>query len=154
MKEQAQNVWVKIRGTQIQDGDTEENETLLCTQARYYRRKGVYYIIYEESEATGYGGCRTMLSIEPGARLTMTRTGKVRSSLLLEQGRRNVGYYWLEGGELQLGVTTTVMNSTLTEFGGTFYCAYRLDVNSLPMSENTLLVKVTREPAAGSEETP
>ena len=81
---QLENVWVRIRGTQRQDGETEVSETVLCTQARFYRRKGVYYIIYEESEATGYGGCRTMLSFEPNIRLRMTRTGPVRSSLLLE----------------------------------------------------------------------
>lgn len=143
---QLENVWVRIRGTQRQDGETEVSETVLCTQARFYRRKGVYYIIYEESEATGYGGCRTMLSFEPNVRLRMTRTGPVRSSLLLELGKRNVGCYFLESGELQIGVFAQEMDGNLTDDGGEFVCTYQLDVNSLPMSENTLQVQIQREP--------
>ena len=149
----ANNANIRMIVKQTADGSTDSSE--LFTKGEFREHGGSFFIDYDESEATGYEGSHVQLRIgQQDDTVTMTRTGKVRSSLLLEQGRLNVGYYWLEGGELQLGVTTTAMNSTLTEFGGTFYCAYRLDVNSLPMSENTLLVEVTREPAAAPEETP
>lgn len=137
-----QIVWVTIRGTQMQDGDTEVTETLLCTQAHFYRRKGKIFIIYDESEATGYEGCRTMLTVEGARRLTMTRSGQMRSGLVLECGKRHLGFYALPGGELQIGVNTSEITGCLTDFGGELFCRYRLDINALPMSENTLHIKV------------
>ena len=55
-------VLIKIKGVYRQNG--EEDEVELLTTGSYYKRNGHYYIAYDESEATGFEGTRTILKVE------------------------------------------------------------------------------------------
>lgn len=50
-------VYIQIKGVQYSD---EENDvTELFTQGLFFERNGKHYLIYDESEATGFKDCRT-----------------------------------------------------------------------------------------------
>ena len=86
-KDMKKDVLITIRGTQ--QVNEEKDVVEMITTGRYYRKNGLYYISYEETEATGYEGCRTTLKIGPNDKVTMTRFGPSRSQLIVQQGVRH-----------------------------------------------------------------
>ena len=141
MKKQAV---ISIRG--IQRVEDEEETTELLTVGSFYRKKNDYYLTYEESEATGFGGAKTTLHLEEeGHRVTMQRSGPYRSQLIVEQGRRHQCYYGTGYGELFIGVSGGDVSSTLTDEGGSLHFRYSLDINTLLASENEVYIHVKCE---------
>lgn len=134
------DVYISIRGIQAVDGDRDVTE--LFTQGRFYRRNNSYYITYDDSEATGYEGCKTTLKVEGSRKVTLTRSGASRSQLIVEQGERNIGHYGTIAGEMIIGVSTKLVRSSLTDSGGDLRFSYSLDVNSSLISENEVYINV------------
>ena len=83
-KDIKKDVLITIRGTQ--QVNEEKDVVEMITTGRFYRKNNLYYISYEETEATGYEGCRTTLKVGPNDKVTMTRFGPSRSQLIVEQG--------------------------------------------------------------------
>lgn len=132
---------ITVRGTQTVDGDSESMELVTTGQ---FRRKGAkFYILYEESDATGYAGCRTTLIYDPKRQqVTMNRHGAAESQLIIEVGKRHQCNYDTGCGSLILGVNGSGIESTLEETGGELTFHYSLDVNATLISENTVQVTV------------
>lgn len=135
-----QDVSIRIRTKTLVDG--EEEATELFTQGRYYEKNGVWYITYEETETTGYAGCRTTVRAVDG-RVSLLRQGDYRSRLVVEENQRNVGYYATPVGELMIGVSAKEVVNRLTPFGGTLEFAYALDLNASLLSENRIIIQVS-----------
>lgn len=135
------DVFLEIRGTQTTDEGT--NSTELFTQGQYVRRGGSSFIIYDESEATGFEGCKTIVKVDEERRVVMQRTGPSSSNLIIQKGVRNLGMYGSALGELQIGIYADTIINHLDDEGGDVYFKYRLDINSAFISENevTILVK-------------
>lgn len=79
-----ENYLITIKGTMEQNG---ENDTVeLMTRGNFVQRGNSYYIVYAETEATGYAGCTTTVRVSQDARLvSMTRFGKTSSQLIIEK---------------------------------------------------------------------
>ncbi len=72
------DVLISIQSTQQVDGDRDEME--LTTFGSYYKKNGKYYIVYQESEATGFEeDTVTTVKVEGENRVTMIRNGLQRS---------------------------------------------------------------------------
>jgi len=137
-------VLINIKGVQEQDGQREEVE--LFTTGNFYRRGNSYYIAYDESEATGFEGAHTTVQVEDGSqRVTMRRTGSVRSQLIVERGVRHQCNYDTGYGNVIIGVLGDRISSTLTPAGGDLEFGYSLDVNTSLASENSVAINI-REP--------
>lgn len=135
-----QNVLINIRGTQqVED---EKDTTELFTLGSLYKKNNKVYIVYDETETTGFQNCRTTLKIDGEQSITMLRSGESRSQLVIERDKRNVGYYGLPEGELVIGVTAREIKARFDDQGGSLYCRYDLDVNAAVMSKNELFVDV------------
>ena len=94
---------ITIKGTMEQDGQQESVE--LMTRGKFVQRNGAFYIVYEETEATGYAGCTTTVKLSSDARMVvMTRFGKVPSQLVIEKGVRHICHYETGFGSVSLGV--------------------------------------------------
>lgn len=137
------DVFISIKGIQMIEG--EKDVTEFFTQGTYYRKNGAYYIIYEESEDDGYGGCKTTLKVEDSEKVTMIRTGTARSHLVIERGGRNIGHYGVEGASLVIGVNTRQIDSKLDDNGGDLFLSYSLDADASLISENEVYVHVKDE---------
>ena len=61
-----ENYLITIKGTMEQDGHSDSVE--LMTHGSFLQRDGNFYIIYKETEATGYDGCTTTVKISEDAR--------------------------------------------------------------------------------------
>jgi uncharacterized beta-barrel protein YwiB (DUF1934 family) len=136
------DVLINIRG--IQRIDNEKDVTELFTQGKFYRQNGNYYITYDESEATGFEGCKTTLKVEAD-KITLIRSGTARSHLIVERGARNLGRYGTAAGDLMIGVNAKQVCSGLTDEGGELYFSYSLDVNSSLVSENEVFIEVKQD---------
>ena len=113
---------ITIKGTMEQRGDTDTVE--LMTRGSLVHKDGAYYIVYKETEATGYEGCTTTVKVADDARkVSMLRFGKQTSQLVIEKGTRHLCHYETGYGAISLGVS----EHALDENGGKLQFSYTLD---------------------------
>lgn len=112
----------------------------MVTTGRFYRKNQMYYISYEETEATGYEGCRTTLKVGPKDKVTMTRFGTSRSQLIVENGIRHQCQYDTGYGAMTIGVMGNHFDSDLSDRGGNLSFGYTLDIEATVASENTVTI--------------
>ena len=134
------DVMITIKGIQRSDGENDVVE--LFTMGRFYRKNGSYYISYDESEATGFEGAKTTLKVEQNDRVTMFRSGSMRSQLIIERGVRHQCNYDTGYGSITIGVLGDKIESSLTDEGGDIAFQYSLDVNTSLASENEVYINV------------
>ena len=139
-----ENYLITIKGTMQQDGESDTVE--LMTRGSLVHKEGAYYIIYRETEATGYEGCTTAVRVADDARrVTMTRFGRVPSQLVVEKGTRHLCHYDTGYGAISLGVAADEIEPRLTKEGGRLKFSYTLDSgNESFISRN--LVDITVKP--------
>lgn len=129
-----ENYLITIKGTMEQNG---ENDTVeLMTRGNFVQRGNSYYIVYAETEATGYAGCTTTVRVSQDARLvSMTRFGKTSSQLIIEKGIRHLCHYETGYGSISLGVAADVIEHNLLPDGGELQFSYTLyDIITMAMS--------------------
>ena len=121
-----ENFLITIKGTMEQRGDSDTVE--LMTRGSLVHKEGAYYIVYKETEATGYEGCTTTVKVAEDARkVSMLRYGKVPSQLIIEKGTRHLCHYETGYGAISLGVAADVIEHELPEEGGNLKFSYTLD---------------------------
>ena len=121
-----ENFLITIKGTMEQRGDSDTVE--LMTRGSLVHKEGAYYIVYKETEATGYEGCTTTVKVAEDARkVSMLRYGKVPSQLIIEKGTRHLCHYETGYGAISRGVAADVIEHELTEAGGKLKFSYTLD---------------------------
>lgn len=135
-----QKVFLTIKGTQTVEGETDFLE--LQTMGFMSRRNGKYYLSYEETEATGYPGCNTVVKIEGTSKVSMQRFGDSQSLLIMEKGQRHQCLYSTQAGDLTVGIYTHHLRTNLDEAGGEVHVAYSLDINTALASENKVDISV------------
>ncbi len=133
-------VFINITGVQIVDDQRDTTE--LYTEGSFYKKNNHYYIVYDESEATGFNDSRTTLKVEGDNKVTLMRRGKFNSHLIIEKNNRNVGHYDMEGGALAIGISTKSIQSNLSDKGGDLFFSYSMDINSSLVSENEVHIKI------------
>lgn len=134
------DVVITIRGLQRYEDDKDIVE--LVTTGRFYRKQDTYYLAYEETEATGFEGCRTTLKVGPNRKVTMTRFGTTRTQLVVEDGIRHQCQYDTGQGQLTIGVMGNHFASDLTDNGGELEFGYSLDIEASVASENFVAITV------------
>ena len=132
--------------------EEEEKEEFveLMTRGNFVQRGNSYYIVYAETEATGYAGCTTTVRVSQDARLvSMTRFGKTSSQLIIEKGIRHLCHYETGYGSISLGVAADVIEHALSEDGGKLKFSYTLDSGAENfISRNLVDITVDKLPEA------
>ena len=121
-----QTVVLSLRGEQSypgQDPDVIE----LVTEGTLEDVDGGWKLCYEESELTGLAGVRTTFQVQ-GKTVTLTRTGKLNSQMIFEEGIPHDSLYEMEFGALMLTVCAIQIESNLTQEGGTIDLKYSIEV--------------------------
>lgn len=119
-------VILSIQGRQnYEDQDPEIIE--LVTGGTLEFRDGGWDIVYEESDLTGLDGVTTNFRLEPG-KVTLTRTGRLRSEMVFQVGQFHESLYQMEFGALLLTVCASQVDYDLTEQGGTVDLVYAIDI--------------------------
>jgi len=126
----------------IQSDGKESQETELITEGKLKKTTDGFSISYAESEATGFEGSTTTLTMLGDSQIIMQRKGSTSSNLTIEKGKKHHGHYGTPYGDFIIGITTNDIKSTLTENGGDLYFKYVVDINSSYLSDHEIFVSV------------
>ncbi len=138
-------ITLKIVGRQY-DGENAEDQMEFVTEGRLYEKNGATYLIYEESEFSGFPGCRTSLRLK-GDTMRMKRIGKEAgygAEMEFEKGRRFVSKYETPYGDLDMEVLTErVVNNLNPEGIGTVDVEYHVSFDGLVEGRSELHIEVS-----------
>lgn len=123
-----QDVILSIRGRQCYDGQ-EPDVIELVTDGTMELRDGGWNISYEETELTGLLGVTTTFRVEPG-KVTLCRTGKLRSEMVFQEGFRHESLYQLDFGALLMAVTAKQVFYDIVPDGGIIDLVYMIEIEN------------------------
>ena len=136
------DVLISIQGLQSMD-DPGTDKVTLTTEGRFYRKADNYYLVYDESEVTGFEDTRTTVKISgDGQGVTVTRSGKYPSLLSFRPDVRHMGLYNTEYGGITIAVATRSIDSSLTDDGGRIHVDYDIEFQHAHLSSNSLTIDV------------
>ncbi len=121
-----QNVVLSIRGRQSYLGQ-EPDVIELVSDGVLEKTECGWELCYEESSLTGLEGVATCFRIEP-KKIILTRTGKLQSQMVFQEGETHDSLYQTEFGALLLTVCATKIQWDLSENGGTVDLVYHIDI--------------------------
>ena len=120
------DVMLSIKG--IQHYEEQDPETIeLVTEGILEQTDTGWSLSYEESELTGLAGVNTTFSVKPGC-ITLTRTGKLASTMVFEEGVIHESLYRMEFGALLLTVCANKVRYELGPQGGTIDLTYAIEI--------------------------
>lgn len=123
-----QAVVLSIRGRQRYEGQ-EPDVIELVTDGTMAFVDGGWDISYEETELTGMAGVTTTFRVEPG-KVTLRRTGKLRSEMVFQEGVRHESLYQLDFGALLMTVTAQRVYYDIVSDGGTIDIVYSIEIEN------------------------
>lgn len=123
-----QKVVLSIRGRQSY-ADQEPEVIELVTEGTMEFLNGGWDICYEESALTGLEGVTTTFRVEPG-KVTLTRTGRLRSCMVFQEGVSHDSLYEMEFGALMLSVKATQVFFNIVPDGGIIDLVYHIDIEN------------------------
>jgi uncharacterized beta-barrel protein YwiB (DUF1934 family) len=141
------DVLISIQGLQHYSGSDEDNMELV-TKGELESVGDSLRLSYEETELTGMEGTTTLFHVEP-ERVTLLRTGTVSSEMVFEAGKRHMSVYDTPYGNMEIGITASKLNSTLTGNGGKLEIDYDIEINHKLAGKSLVRIDV-REPGAGA----
>lgn len=119
-------VILSLRGTQY-FGEQDPEVIELVTEGTMEFADGVWNICYEESDLTGLAGVTTTFRVEPG-KVTLRRTGKLRSEMVFREGVSHDSLYQMEFGALLITVCAKQIEASITQRGGTVDLVYSIEI--------------------------
>ena len=123
-----QEVVLRICGRQSYE-DQEPDVIELVTEGTMELVNGGWDISYEESELTGMVGVTTTFRVEPG-KVTLRRTGKLRSEMVFQEGVRHESLYKLDFGALMMTVTAKQVFFDIVPDGGVIDLVYSIEIEN------------------------
>lgn len=120
------SVMLSIEGRQSYAGQ-EPDVIELVTEGTLEQTASGWIISYEESDLTGMQGVTTTFSVE-GKKLILTRTGKLNSQMIFQEGIRHESLYQMEFGALMLSVCARKIKTDLSADGGIIDLSYGIEI--------------------------
>lgn len=138
------DIVLKITGRQFVGDEAEENLEFV-TDGKMFERYGARFLLYEDSELSGYPGCRTILKLR-GSELKLLRRNpdkKISSVMEFREGERISGALDTPAGLLDIEVyTRRVENGLSDDGGGTIRVTYDVSLGGRVEGHNELSVEV------------
>ena len=122
------DVVLSIRGRQ-KYADQEPEIIELVTSGTMELRDGGWDITYQESELTGLEGVTTTFRVEPG-KVILTRTGKLQSQMIFQEGVPHESLYQLAFGALMITVKATSVFFDILPDGGVIDLVYNIEIEN------------------------
>lgn len=126
----------------VQSTGENKEEMEIITEGSYRKTADGYVISYNESEATGYNGSKTVLTTVGEKQVTMQRKGSTVSNLVIEKGKKHHCHYGTPYGDFMVGITANDIKSNLDSAGGELYFKYVIDINSSYISDQEIFINI------------
>lgn len=137
-------VLLSIRGEQYFD-DIDPDATELMTEGTMELTGEGMVLSYQETELTGMEGTTTTFEVK-GPQVVLTRTGKVNSQMIFEEGRQHTSLYETPFGELTVDIQTSALKHNLSQRGGVMEIRYSIAVEHTVTGRNCFKIRVKRKP--------
>lgn len=134
-------VIIQVRAAQWTNGEAMPN-IRLTTEGVLRNNEGTWEVHYDESEATGMEGTRTMIAISPSGAIRMERRGTVEMDMIFREGQNHRSQITMPYGILSFQLTTNEARGSLNEQGGSVSLSYALDFDADSVISTTLLLLV------------
>ncbi len=138
------DITLKITGKQFSGNEPEEKMEFV-TDGKMYEKNGSRYIIYEESEFSGFPGCKTALKFT-GESIRMKRIGQnvgMGMEFIFEEGKRFSSEYRTPYGNFDMEVLTKSLIGRLDDEGtGEVSIDYQVSLNGVTEGRNELVIQV------------
>lgn len=121
-------VVLSITGRQTYGNQPPETIELVTEGTMAYRDGG-WDISYEESELTGMEGVTTLFRVEPGV-VTLSRVGKLNSTMIFRERVPHDSLYQMEFGTLLLTINATRVYYDIVPDGGTIDLVYEICIEN------------------------
>ena len=122
------DVVLSIRGRQTYADQEPEIIELVTDGTMEFRNNG-WDICYQESELTGLEGVTTTFRVESG-KVTLDRTGKLRSQMVFQEGVPHQSLYQLPFGALMITVKATSVFFDIVPDGGVIDLMYDIEIEN------------------------
>ena len=123
-----QKVLLSICGRQAYE-DQEPDQIELVTEGTMELRDGGWDICYEESDLTGLTGVTTTFRVEPG-KVTLTRSGKLNSQMIFQQGMAHDTLYQMDFGALMMRICARQVMFDIMPDGGYIDLVYDIEIEN------------------------
>lgn len=114
--------------------DQEPDVIELVTEGTLEYRNGGWDIEYQESDLTGMDGVTTCFRVEPD-KIILTRTGKLHSQMIFQEGLHHESLYQMEFGTLMITVCAKRIFVQLDDNGGVIDLIYGIDIEQTTAGE-------------------
>ncbi|MDE5946133.1 MAG: DUF1934 domain-containing protein [Oscillospiraceae bacterium] len=104
-------------------------------------RNNVYTFKYDDTQATGFEGSTTTITVKGNDTASIIREGTANSALSLETNKKHFCHYGTPYGDFQIGVMTHFIKNNI-EKAGELALKYTLDINSSYISDNEIILKI------------
>ena len=121
-------VVLSITGRQTYGNQPPETIELVTEGTMTYRDGG-WDISYEESELTGMEGVTTLFRVEPGV-VTLSRVGKLNSTMIFRERVPHDSLYQMEFGTLLLTINATRVYYDIVPDGSTIDLVYEICIEN------------------------
>lgn len=124
------DVFLSMKGMQfgIEQGTGEEQEVEIITTARYYKRNGSGYLLYDEILEGIEVPVSNRVKYNNGV-IEVTKKGAVNVHMVFEEGKQNLTSYYTPYGGIMIGINTRKVSVTETEDHIHLQADYALDLN-------------------------
>lgn len=129
-----------VKGEQNYE-EQEPDGSELMTEGTLRKTPDGYIISYQESALTGMEGTTTTFEIR-GGQVFLTRTGKVNSQMVFEEGRQHTSLYETPFGELTIDVQTSRLRCHVTERGGMVEIRYTIALEHTVTGKNCFRLRI------------
>lgn len=136
------NAFISLKGIQT-DIDNKTNTIELMSEACFYKKNDIHYILYKETQITGMEGTTTVVKAAQNA-VNIIRFGTVCSNLIFEKGKEHTCTYETPYGLLELIIMTTTIKVNLDEHGGELYIEYEVEMEGQKSGYNNIFIKVSK----------
>lgn len=119
-------VMLSIEGRQSYMGQEPEVIELVTAGTLEETSQG-WIVSYEETDLTGMAGVTTTFLVEEG-KLTLTRTGRLNSQMVFQEGVTHDSLYEMEFGALMLSVCAKKIRANITPDGGVIDLTYGIEI--------------------------
>ncbi|ETJ99576.1 PF09148 domain protein [Eubacterium nodatum ATCC 33099] len=147
------DIMLKIIGKQF-SGDEAEEQMEFVTEGKLYEKNGATYLIYEESEFSGFPGCKTSLKLK-GDTIRLKRIGdgtEYGMEIEFKEGQRFSSKYDTPYGPIGMEVLTDSVTNDLSPEGyGKIGVKYQVSLGGMAEGRNELNIEVIGDQGVLSE---
>ena len=136
-------VSLSVRGEQYFEG-VDPNETELLTEGVLEVLENGLRLASDETALTGMEGTTTTFLVTD-TKVVLTRSGRVNSQMIFEEGKQHTSLYETPYGELPIDIQTSSLRHNLSQRGGVMDIKYAIAVDHTVTGRNCFKLRVKRK---------